>query len=158
MVLISFSEQSHIEKIIDGRKRQTTRQPRKNPLTPGDCIQLYYKPRMRKGCKNCINPDCPYAVQGIWECDYEKTGLGRFVCDQHTNFFGEAVVIGVEHINFSKMDAEALEEWAQADGFYSWQSAAIWFTGNYSKKFENWRTVDWVVIKFVPDWLKEVLV
>jgi hypothetical protein len=151
MVLLSFSEPSHVNKILNGSKRQTTRQERKDPLTPGDYIQLYYKPRMRKRCRNCIVDDCAYSVTGNSQFVY------GMLCSRHVNFFGEAVVIGVEHINFSKMDAEALEDWAQADGFDSWQSAAIWFTGTYSKKLENWRTTDWVVITWDPDWPMEAI-
>lgn len=150
MVLLSFSEPSHVNKIIDGRKRQTTRRPRVHPPRTGDMAQLYYLSRMKPSCKNCINPNCLYAVQGIFECDYSKTGLKRYVCDSHTNFFGNAKIASVETINFSKMDAEALEDWAQADGFDSWQSAAIWFTGTYSKKLENWRTAEWIVIRWTP--------
>lgn len=150
MVLLSFSEQSHINKILDGSKRQTTRQERKDPLTPGDIIQLYYKPRMRAGCRNCIVDDCQYSATG------SSNYVPDMCCSVQTNFFGEAVVVGVEHINFSKMDAEALEEWAHADGFDSWLSAALWFTGTYSKKLENWRIANWVVITWKPEWLKEV--
>jgi hypothetical protein len=113
---------------------------------------------MKPSCKNCINPECPYAVQGIWECDYDKTGLKRFVCDSHTNFFGNAKITSVETINFSKMDNEALEDWALSDGFGSWMSAAKWFSAVYSKKLKSWRTEDWDVIKWEPgsNWVTEV--
>ncbi len=155
MALLSFSEPAHVPLILDGRKRQTTRQERKNPIKVGDILQVYYKSRCLKSCGNCINPECPYAVQGDLECDYVKTGLKRFTCDQHTNFFGTARVTSVETIYPDQMTDEAREAWAKADGFDSWTKAALWFGAKYGKKFENWRVVPWVVIKFAPAWLKE---
>lgn len=148
MVLLSFSEQSHVKKILDGRKRQTTRLPRKYPIKEGDFAQLYFMSRMKRGnCRGCIT-NC--SISKISDClDYD--------CQDWDNFFGNAKITSVETINFSKMDAEALEEWAQADGFDSWQSAAIWFTETYSKKLPNWRKADWVVIKWNPQWMKVVV-
>ncbi len=145
MALLSFSEPAHVRKILDGRKTQTTRQERKNPIKVGDTLQVYYKSRCSKSCGNCIKM-CP---QGLKRCSVYR----NFGC--HRNFFGTATVTSVETIRPDEMDAEAREAWAKADGFDSWTKAALWFGAEYGKKFENWRAVPWVVIKFAPDWLKE---
>ncbi len=145
MVLLSFSEPAHVPLILDGRKRQTTRQERKNPIKVGDILQVYYKSRCAKTCLNCIKI-CP---QGLKRCSVYR----NFGC--HRNFFGTALVTSVETIFPHLMTDEEREAWAKADGFDSWTKAALWFGAKYGKKFENWRVVPWVVIKFAPAWLKE---
>lgn len=151
MVLLSFSEPDHVKKILDGRKKQTTRQERKNPVKVGDVLQVYYKSRCAKTCLNCIYGKCMYAVQG--DSDYTYAAK----CDQHSNFFGTARVTSVETICFDQMTAEQLDAWALADGFDSWGSAYEWFEAHYSKKFGvwSWKEVPWVVIHFEGDWLEE---
>jgi len=156
MVLLSFSEPGHVPKILDGSKRQTTRQERKNPIKTGSFAQLYYRSRMKKSCENCINPECPYAVQGDCECDYAKTGLKRFTCDQHINFFGNAKVTSVETVHFDQMTVEEKEAWAIADGFENWKEAEEWFSAHHGAG-PNWVLFPWVVIKWEPgsSWLKK---
>lgn len=150
MVLLSFSEEKHVPLILNGRKRQTTRQKWKNPVTPGDRLQVYYKSRVSKTCLNCIVNNCQYSATG------NSVDIPGIKCTDHTNFFGEAVVTSVETVCFDQMTSEQREAWAIADGFDSWIDAALWFTRNYSKKFGvwSWKEVPWTVIKFEPEWLK----
>jgi len=154
MVLLSFSEPAHVRKILDGRKTQTTRQERKNPIKVGDILQVYYKSRCEKTCQNCIRENCPSSDAAPDICRTCILCRGIDI-DQHTNFFGTARVTSVETILPDQMTDVDREAWAKADGFESWTKAALWFGAEYGKKFENWRQVPWLVIKFEPDWLKE---
>lgn len=154
MVLLSFSEPVHVRKILDGRKTQTTRQERKNPIKVGDTLQVYYKSRCKKDCMNCIH-ECPCTVSIFaYSIGGKDPDISPIKCSDHTNFFGTATVTSVETIIPDKMSAKKREAWAKADGFDSWISAALWFGAEYGKKFENWRVVPWTVVKFAPDWLK----
>jgi hypothetical protein len=146
MSVVSFSEPSHVSKIIEGRKRQTTRKPRINPLKPGEKIQLYYKPRMKKCCRNCISNECVYAAQGTSDYIYETS------CSRHDNFFGTAKIIKVEDIDFFLLSPAALEVWAVADGFESWVQADKWFIEHYGPK---WTSLPFVVITWEPTWFIE---
>ena len=58
MPILSFSVGGQKEKILDGRKRQTMRGPRKIPIRVGDTLYLWWKSRSR----------------------YEKQFLGKTVC------------------------------------------------------------------------------
>lgn len=150
MVTLSFSVPKHVPMILDGRKQQTTRQARKSPIKVGDTLQVYYKSRCKKDCRNCLVQECEYSVTG------PKYTISFIKCSAHTNFFGTARVTSVETILPDQMTDEDREAWAKADGFESWTKAALWFGAEYGKKFENWRVVPWTVIKFAPDWLKGV--
>ncbi len=149
MVLISFSEPDHVKKILDGSKKQTTRQPRKSPIKVGDEAQLYYRSRMQKNCKNCIYGKCMYAVQGNSDFVYE------IKCDQYTNFFGTGKIIKVEELDFTLLSPAALEAWAVANGFDSWKQANQWFSEKYDWK---WAFTRWTVITWEPNWLKEEVI
>jgi len=154
MVLVSFSEPVHVQKIVDGSKRQTTRQPRKSPIKEGDSARLYYRVRMKPCCQNCINPECPYAVQGELECDYAKTGLKRFACDQHINFFGNAKITSVKTILFTEMPYLWKAAWALSDGFESWEQADKWFSEHNGP---HWTSFPWVVITWEPMGIQEAV-
>lgn len=150
MVLLSFSEPSHINKILDGSKRQTTRQERKTPIKIGDELQLYYRSRMKKGCGNCINSKCQWEFDPkTWECFPQ---LVAQKCKGHTNVFGNAVVVSVKNILFTEMQAIWKEAWAVADGFENWVQADKWFTEHNGP---YWTSYPWVVITWDPEWLKE---
>ncbi len=149
MVLISFSEPDHIPKIFDGRKRQTTRQPRKNPIKVGDTVQLYYRSRMSKDCKNCINQNCQF---GDRKALRDTKGLIGQRCGAHTNFFGTAKITSVGDLDFDLLSPGALDVWAVADGFESWEQANKWFSTHHGAG-PNWTRFPWVVIKWEPNWL-----
>lgn len=151
MVMMSFSEPNHVPLILDGRKAQTTRKPRKNPIKVGDTLQLYYKSRMVKGtCDNCIE---------IGDCSngYHVTGFEG--CNKWNNFFGTAKVTKIESFheltNFDSNDlskyALVLHDWAVKDGFKDFQEADEWFTYVHNP---NWIMQDWDIIYFKGDWLK----
>lgn len=101
MPLMPFTIPTHIPLILSGAKRQTTRAPRKNPLKLGDKLYFYYKPRQKKGCKNCITTDAcniPIPQRSTQE-------LRNFPpCEHHNNFFWEAKVVGILHFDSSKSD------------------------------------------------------
>jgi hypothetical protein len=57
--ILSFSDSNHVPLILDGRKAQTTRRPRKNPIKVKDTLRVYFRSRMKKGtCLNCISKTC----------------------------------------------------------------------------------------------------
>ncbi len=153
MPLMGFSDPKHIPLILDGSKAQTTRKPRKNPIKVGDVLQVYYKPRMRQSCNNCINYHiitgkvCPVIISD------------SHYCPKHINFVGTAKVIKIvsfhELTNFNSNDlseyAAVLYQWARADGFKDFQEADEWFTRVHGS---NWMFKDWDIIYFDGDWHK----
>ena len=136
-----FSIIFQVPLILDGRKRQTTRLPRKTPLKVGDVLFCWYKPRQKKTCKNCIIQDCHEAIP-----DDEKD-LTR--CKRHTNFFGRAVVDSI--ISFQCIDGAFLEYWARHDGFENYDHADTWFVEQYGT---GWSQLPFQVIEFIPGWVK----
>ena len=148
MVLISFSEPKHIKKILNGEKRQTTRPPRKYPIEICSMAQLYYKPRMKKSCKNCI-ADCGYSICGMTEY------IPAMLCSNHINFFGTAKIIKVEELDFNLLSPGELEAWAIADGFESWDQANDWFVKHNGP---DWTSSIWNVITWKPAWINEVII
>lgn len=147
MVLMNFSEPSHVAKLLDGHKVQTTRKPRSKPLEVGDILHCWYMSRVHKGCINCIQTDCKYGVLG--DSDY----VPDIKCNQHTNFFGTATVTEVEYVTFANMPPEQFESWAVADGFDDMLDAIAWFTDRYGPE---WEQMEWTVIHFEPDWIEGV--
>lgn len=145
MPLLSFSGLKHVPLILNGRKAQTTRKPRKNPVKAGDNLYVYYKSRMRKTCENCIFRKCNYSVQNREYCFKDES------CAQHTNYFGTAIAIKVEDFDPHSLSLNALEEWAQADGFQNYKEANEWFTKVHGK---DWIYQPWVIIYFKGDWVK----
>lgn len=146
MVLMSFSEPAHIPMLLDGRKQQTTRLPRKRPIKEGDVLHCYYKPRMKKGmCENCINQHCPHPIVNGHRLAPD------IPCPDWNNFFGTATVTNVIPL---KQALKNKETFAQKDGFVSWAAANSWFryTSGVDK---NWTSLPYVVIQFEPHWLKE---
>jgi len=169
MPLMSFSISAHIPLILSGAKKQTTRAPRKNPLKVGDKLYCYYKPRQKKGCKNCITTDaCKIPILKRYTQE-----LRNFPpCDRHNNFFGIAKITGILHFNnIMSMNAHSLdyetrtfklterwidgfdmqpetfmEAWAKADGFSSLQEAHEYFMK--ATKNSQWMFLPWDVILF----------
>lgn len=143
MPLISFSEPDHIAKLLDGRKQQTTRLPRKNRIKVGDTLYCYYKSRAKKSCNNCI----------VQKCAGRSQVVGN-ICSHHTNFFGKSKVLAVvqiQNIVNKYTDEMALTEWAQNDGFVNWQAADKWFTEKYG---EDWKEMPFESIFFLPEWVE----
>jgi hypothetical protein len=144
MSLLSFSDSKHVPLILDGRKAQTTRTPRKNPIKEGDTLHVYFRPRMKKTCENCIT-DC-YASVLHGEPIKVKDG-----CYSHSNYFGTAIAIKVEEFDPLLLSPDALEAWAKADGFESWEEANTWFTKVHGP---DWIYKHWDIIYFEGDWIK----
>lgn len=175
MPLMPFKISSHILPILSGAKKQTTRAPRKNPLKLGDKLYCYYKPRQKKGCRNCITTDaCKIPISKRFTQE-----LRNFPpCDHYNNFFGEAKITGILHLNnimamnehtldyetqifklserwiegFDKQSEKFMEAWAKADGFSNLQEANEYFTK--STKNSQWMFKTWDVILFE---FKEIL-
>lgn len=147
MVLMSFSVEEHVPKLRDGRKTQTTRFQRKNPVKVEDVLHCYYKSRQAKQCPTCITPGCEYSATG------NSLQIPALKCNKYSNFFGTADVTAVIPIK-QALATMGKEEFARKDGFDSWEQADWWFTRN-SGAGRNWTTLPYVVIQFEPHWLKE---
>lgn len=152
MVLLSFSDPKHVPMILDGRKKQTTRKPRKNPIKLYDRLDIYFRSREKKGtCYNCISKNC--SCSNIRGKSPIKNGLQ--ICPLWTNFFGIAevtrmVLVGKEYGNlFSSWSKESLEEWAVKDGFEDFSEANRWFT---HVNGPDWMDMDWDIIFFEGLW------
>jgi len=147
MVMIGFSIPSMIDLIKTGKKTQTTRIPRKlrsngkPAYSVGEKVQLYYKPRHKQSCKNCITQ-----IHGDMCIDIASR---RFdCCIDHSNFFGESEIIDIihyHHVGYGERNHEVWagyqlslapqedkEAWAIADGFLSWKDASSWFAQEHS--------------------------
>ena len=168
MPIMPFSIPEHIPLLLDGRKVQTTRQPRKKPLKVGDVLYCYYKPRQKKGCSNCISKACKIPI----ERRHVKDLCNFPPCDKFDNYFGVAEITGIIHCNnilgmnslpfeyylkgenwihgFDKFNTTDLLKWAKADGFANLDEADKWF----GKSTRLWKMLDWDVITFHPRWLK----
>jgi hypothetical protein len=149
--LLSFSDPIHVPMIIDGRKAQTTRRPRKTPITVNDTLYVYFRSRMKSSCKNCILGECPASVQ-----NQTHTFLGQD-CTRHTNFFGKAKVttvvrVGRTTLSVDKWYDHEKEEWAIADGFKNFAEADKWFKRIHGS---DWQAQEWDIIHFEGDWLKK---
>ena len=133
--------------ILDGSKSQTTRKPRKDPIKAGDVLYSYFHLRMKSGtCLNCINMKCE-------NYNPPQKHLAKTRCPEWFNYFGEADVIQVQHLEgyntFAHWSREALEAWAKADGFASFREADLWFSRHYG---ENWDYEPWDIIHFKGRW------
>ena len=148
MPLMSFSEKKHIELILSGEKAQTTRKPRKNPIKDGGILYCYFKPRMKKSCKNCISGTCKNSILN------NHMEWPVIDCMGHINKFGTAKVTCLKHVTgnarFKYWNIEDLDEWAKLDGFEDIQEADEWFTRVHGP---DWREQDWTIIYFEGDWL-----
>lgn len=137
MPLCSFTEPSHIIKLLEGSKRQTTRRERKNMLKVGDTLYCYYKSRMKKSCYNCINyKDC-------------KVGATVGFCSDWNNYFGEAEIVHVRPLDAYQ---GFMDKWAIADGFSSLDDALKWFDETHGKDWMKHMS-EFEVIVFEPKWL-----
>lgn len=160
MPLLSFSEPSHIPRLLSGEKKQTTRQPRKRALKVGDVLRCYYKPRIKTSCRNCIT--------SLDKCrknfDYERRAHFGYSClpssmnpcNIWANFFGEAVVSVIKPLDIMSMTDEEVYDWAIADGFESFQKADEWFSQKYSRHGidgSDWVNWKWECIRFEPRWI-----
>jgi hypothetical protein len=149
--ILSFSDSNHVPLILDGRKAQTTRRPRKNPITVNDTLYVYFRSRMKPGCKNCILGECPASVQ-----NQTHTFLGQD-CTRHTNFFGTAKVtavvrVGRTTLTIDKWYDREKESWAIADGFKNFAEADEWFKRIHGP---DWQAREWDIIYFEGNWLKK---
>lgn len=154
MPLLSLSDQKHVSMILDGRKHQTTRKPRKNPVKVGDTLHVYFKSRMKKGtCLNCISKMCVKSNANSNPDnkleDWEKENNG---CQLWYNYFGTAKVTKIEDFDPLLLSPAAIDAWAIADGFESFSEADEWFTRVHGK---DWVYQSWSLIFFDGDWLKE---
>lgn len=146
MVLLSFSDPKHVPMILDGRKKQTTRKPRTSPIRAGDILHVYYKSRMRKTCNNCLKYHsitghvCPVIISD------------SHYCPRHTNFFGTAKVVNVCNFDPNLLSRSALESWAKADGFESFEEANQWFSNVHGP---DWASTPWVLVFFEGDWISK---
>lgn len=161
MVLFSFSIIDHISEIKDGTKSQTTRIPRKQrsngkpAYSVGEKVQLYYRPRMKRTCDNCIvTPQptpCAHFHSEMIDCPY------------HNNFFGESEIIEILHYHnapykengtevwmgctIGHLDDEDRKAWAVADGFKNWDEADDYFIGAKKDGYDNyWHNRNYDVI------------
>lgn len=141
MSIMPFSDPNHIKPLLDGRKRQTTRKPRKRPLKVGDTLYCWYRPRIKKTCDNCIN-NCP----GL-----KRQFMGYAGCEFHDNKFGTAIITAITTTKIYNLSSEERELWALNDGFNSYRQAANWFEMHYGS---NWEHIEWTIIRFDPDWIK----
>jgi hypothetical protein len=161
MTLIIFSVANHIQPLLTGIKCQTTRVPRKNPIKVGDTLQIYFRSRMKKSCKNCIQIE----KGNCWSAN-----ANLLPCLKHSSYFGDAIVTDIHHhwkvwpenhreltkggyyALFGDMPEVALEKWAVADGFTGGlQEAHLWFMKTH--KDQQWMFRDWDVVIFDPKWL-----
>ena len=154
MVLLSFSVPEHVALIMDGRKRQTTRIERKNPIKVGDTLQVYYKSRIPKyRCDGCIDSECLQSEYNSPKMEYDDpTKKQRTVsehCDDWCNVFGTAIVTSVEYLS-DILKFGSKELWAKYDGFKDFKDADVWFTKQYG---DNWQGLNFVVINFKGDWM-----
>ncbi|KCZ71616.1 hypothetical protein ANME2D_02351 [Candidatus Methanoperedens nitroreducens] len=165
MPLMPFSIDFQVPLILDGRKRQTTRLPRKTPLKVEDILYCYYKPRQKKSCSNCLVPHgkkCLFLEEHPYL--YDVAGGG---CASYTHFFGKAEITSIikarhsdnipeyEIANYEplmwKWSDGALNDWAVADGFNSFEEADTWFSKSWGPA---WKELEWDIITFEPDWVK----
>ncbi len=178
MTLMPFSIPEHIQLLLSGAKKQTTRQPRKTPLKVGDILHCWYKPRQRKTCGNCIVQNC----KTYYATEFGGASQKVSTCSEHRNFFGIAKVTEImrfrpqispfaippvrcSYADLAKMDGfvsnndllgnqneKFMEAWARADGFANLEEAHKWFTK--STKNGLWMMQPWDVIIFTPAWVK----
>lgn len=149
MVLMNFSELKHVDQLLNGTKRQTTRAPRRRPIKVGDELQCYFKPRMGKVCNNCISKHCGNSMAETNK-PIDKHCNGSSDLPNHNNSFGIAIVKLISRVRISDMPAEMKEQWAKADGFKSFDEANIWFTNTTGS---DWPDKEWNVIIFRPGWV-----
>jgi hypothetical protein len=120
--MMMFSERKHVDPIKTGAKCQTTRSSNRRRIRAGSELHLYFKPRHKRGCHNCIA-----------EC--ERAGSDGAPCPHHTNHFGTVKVLKIEEVDIYKMSREERDEWARLDGFEDFQHADDWFM---SRRDECW--------------------
>lgn len=129
MVLFSFSIPQHIPPIQSGQKAQTTRIPRKprangaKPYSVGEKVQLYYRSRQKKNCKNCIE---------AMNCDRTWVQSDLIRCARHSNFFGESVITEIDHYWTAPIDTDF--------GYEFWMDSTIGFLPDDEK--DSWAKLD----------------
>lgn len=141
MPLLSFS--GFVPQLLYGSKKQTTRSPRKKPLNKNDVLHVYFKSRMKKTCKNCLQ-------DFITDVNCRDETFDDAGCSNHINKFGQAVITGINITRFCDWETDDLEKWAILDGFKSFVDADKWFTKRYG---EGWFHQTWEIITFEPDWI-----
>lgn len=141
-MIISFSIREHVNKIQKKIKRQTTRFNPRRQYRPGQLLQLYYRPRMKKfTCVNCINPMCQYSVSNCKKPPV-KTG-----CECWNNLLGIATIETVEHFYFIDLSTAEKAAWSIADGFEDFNEANSWMENVYGPEWQKKRAtvVRWVM-------------
>ena len=158
MPLLSFSDSKHVPLILDGRKAQTTRRPRKSPIKVKDTLRVYFRSRMKKGtCLNCISKTCTKSnANSDPKNSLEDWGKDNG-CELWYNFFGTAKVTAVTRVGrttltIDKWDDREKESWAIADGFTNFDEADKWFKRIHGP---DWQAQEWDIIHFEGDWLKK---
>jgi hypothetical protein len=98
------------EKIVAGTKTHTMRKPRKRNARPGDTLQLYTGLR---------TPRCRL--------------IGKAVCTRVSpvvlDFFEDEIILGTQLARVTS--ADALDNFARADGFADWPDLRRWFVDIY---------------------------
>lgn len=119
MPAFSFKER-FVNKIMNGRKRQTIRKPRKYPVLPGQTLQLYYAQRSKHGkklreviCKS-VSAITIYINSGV--VDIFETAFDHSTRTSYTTI-------------------ENLNGFARLDGFKDWEDMkAFWIDEHGVKK------------------------
>jgi hypothetical protein len=176
MVMFGFSIPSMIDLIKTGAKTQTTRIPRKPrsngkpAYSIGEKVQLYYKPRHKQDCGNCIVQPCPHQK----EKDTMLSELSITNCSEWSNFFGESEIIDIIHYHrgdykeryhevwmgysLAVAGKEDMDAWAISDGFPNgFLQAHDWFkatTGDPSWADQNLDVIVWQKEPIVKRWQK----
>jgi hypothetical protein len=122
MAALSFKGR-FVDLILEGSKNQTIRNFRKYPITPGETLYLYFGMRT-KYCKKLKDVVCKSVSQII------VTKKGILLTDLSTC---KPVAITELH---------ALNDFAIADGFVSWEEMKLWWTMTHTLPFTG-QLIQW---------------
>ena len=113
MPALNFQKQ-FADDVKSGRKKQTIRLKRKNPIKEGDLLYLYTGMRTKK-CEKIGEAKCKTVL------DFKIHGFG-FGCTvgQHSLYY-------LDH----------LDKIAVADGFINWKAMVLWFSKTHGLPFEG---------------------
>jgi predicted transcriptional regulator len=120
MAALSFKGR-FVDLILDGSKNQTIRNFRKYPINPGETLYLYYGMRT-KHCKKLKEVTCKQVSkititkQGV---NIERSPIDRF-----------------------SYRGQALEFFAQEDGFASWKEMRLWWLTTHELPFTG-QLIQW---------------
>jgi hypothetical protein len=122
MAALSFKER-FVDPVLDGSKKQTIRNFRKYPIKPGETLYLYYAMRT-KHCKKLKDVPCKSVSQVI------LTKKGILVTDLST----------LKPVSITEL--HALNDFAIADGFVSWEEMKLWWTMTHKLPFTG-QLIQW---------------